>query len=576
MKILGSFVKPYRFAMIIALMLMFIELTVELYQPFIISKIIDDGIQQENLRVVTVWGSVLIGFSLLAFTAGIINSFYSAHASQSAGYDIRERLYEKVQSFSLVQLDRFSHATLITRMTNDVTQVQNMLFMILRIAMRAPLMVLGGVIMALLLDVKLALILVISVPILLVFVLFIMSKTGALFRSIQRRLDRVNNIMQENLIGMRLIKAFLRKAHEIKRFTTASEQLRDRTISALRLIELMMPLIMLLMNGAILLILWLGHHRLMSGGTSVGDIVAIINYALRITAALGMLSFIITHYARAKASAERIAEVIEVEEELSDTAGKRDARITSGHVRFQDVVFRYPEATTPTLQNITFTVNAGQSVAILGATGSGKTTLFQLIPYLYEAESGDIIIDGRSIRDIPFAQLRQKIGYVPQQAVLFSGTVRDNILWGKEEATEDEVIHAAKQAQIHETIMSFPQQYDTIIGQRGVNLSGGQKQRLSIARALVRKPIILLLDDSTSALDASTEAKLLHEIEQLQCTTMIITQKLSTAMKSDQIILLDDGRLLAQGNHHELWEQSDLYRKIYESQNGKGVMHNVN
>lgn len=573
MRTILTHLKPYRFAMVIAFSLMLIELTIELFQPFLISKIIDDGILDENMSIVMRWGGLLVGFSFLAFIAGVINSYYSAHASQGTGFSIRQGLYEKVQALSSSQFDRFTNSSLMTRMTNDVTQVQNVLFMIMRVAMRAPLLVVGGVVMSLLINVKLALILIVSVPLLTAFVIYIMRKVGPLFRKIQKQLDYVNGIMQENLIAMRIIKAFRRKDYEVKRFTAASGELRDRTIRTLRTIEITMPLVMLLMNGCIILILLFGNFQIDDGQATVGDIVALINYAMRITMALGMMTWIISSFARASASAERIEEVLVIEDDMHDAPDEAQTEIQTGQIQFNDVSFRYPNEPSPVLQHISFEAKAGQRIAVLGATGSGKSSLFRLIPRLYDVEKGSITIDGMDIRQIKFEELRRKIGFVPQEVLLFSGTVKENIMWGNEDASFDDVVDAAKRAQIHDTIMQLPRQYDTVIGQRGVNLSGGQKQRLSIARALVRHPLILLLDDSTSALDAKTEANLLEAIEHYDCTSLIITQKLSTAMKADHIVLLDHGELLDQGDHETLLKRSPLYRKIYESQYGEEGAH---
>jgi ATP-binding cassette subfamily B multidrug efflux pump len=563
--------KPYRVAMTIALSLMMIELMVELLQPYIMSKIIDHGIQEQDLSVVLLWGGILIGFSLLAVTAGAVNSFYSAHASQSVGYDIRDQLYEKVQSFSFANFNRFPTSSLITRMTNDVTQIQNGLFMALRIAMRAPLLVVGSVIMVFVINIKLALIFMVTVPLLLFFLVSVVRKVGPLFRNIQRKLDKVNGVMQENLVGMRLIKAFLRRKHEVKRFNQSSEELKEGTVAALRTVELTMPIILLIMNTSIIGILWFGRAEINAGGASAGEIVAIVNYAMRITFALAMVSMIIMNFARVKASVERISEVLEVEEDLLDAEGDILLQHRLGKIRFDSVSFQYPGTKIPVLQDISFEAKAGESIAILGATGSGKSSLFQLIPRLYDVDSGQVCIDDTDVRCIKFDDLRKHIGYVPQEVMLFTGTVKENILWGKEDASIEEVIEAAIRAQIHETIMKLPMKYDTVVGQKGVNLSGGQKQRLSIARALVRMPSILLLDDSTSALDMNTEAKLLEAIQEYPCTTLMITQKMSTAMNADSIMLIENGILLAKGSHEELWESSSLYRRIYQSQFGMGA-----
>ncbi|MDZ5713439.1 ABC transporter ATP-binding protein [Jeotgalibacillus haloalkalitolerans] len=567
-----SFLTPYKIAIIIALFLMLTELAVELVQPLIISYIIDQGILQNDLSAVIMWGAVLIGCSIAAFAAGVTNSFYSSHVSQSFGFDIREALYKKVQDFSFSNFSVFPTSSLITRLTNDVTMLQNTVFMSLRIMMRAPLLVIGSVIMALLVNPMLALVLVISVPVLILFLVVIMSKAGNLFKSVQERLDHVNNVMQENLIGIRLIKAFLRGKHEMKRFRQSSEQLMDKTVSALRLIEVTMPVILLLMNISILVILWYGSVEVNTGGASVGEVVAIVNYATRMTGALSIVTMIIMVFSRAKASSARIGDVLNTDIDLYDQASSKNFTIKKGEVSFEHVSFTYPETSMKVLDDLSFTIKAGERVSVLGGTGSGKSTIFQLIPRLYDVNEGTVRIDGQPISDMTLKNLRNQIGFVPQEAMLFTGTIQENIKWGNEHATFEEVQEAARQAQIHDTIMSLPKQYDTILGQKGVNLSGGQKQRLSIARALVKKPVILLLDDSTSALDMKTEARLLKALEDLKCTTIMITQKISTTMASDRILLIEDGKLLESGHHDELVKTSGLYRKIVESQAGKEAL----
>ncbi|ADU29012.1 ABC transporter ATP-binding protein [Evansella cellulosilytica] len=570
MKKVLSFLGPYRFAVFIALFFTFTELVVELIQPYLIGKIIDDGIMQEDLSVVVTWGSIMLVLSLVAFASGILNSFYAAHASQNTGYDLRSRLFEKVQSFSFANFSQYPTSSLITRMSADVTLIQNALFMALRIMLRAPLLVFGSVIMALFVNVRLALILVVAVPLLILFLLFIMRHAGKMFRAVQEKLDNVNSVMQENLVGIRLIKAFLRRKHESNRFTKASGELRDRTVTALRLLEIGMPIILLIMNISIMAVLWFGSFHVETGGATVGEVVTIVNYTTRMTAAMSIFSMIIMFFSRARASATRIADVIETEVDLLDTEQSSEKNvITRGKLTFDRVSFTYPNSETDVLHELSFEAKPGERIAILGATGSGKTTLFQLIPRLYDIEQGKILIDDIDIRDIKLNTLRRQIGFVPQEAMLFSGTIKDNLAWGKEDATLDEMIEATKHAQIYETIESLPNQFNTILGQRGVNLSGGQKQRLSIARALIRKPKILLLDDSTSALDVKTEKKLLDALEHYECTTLLITQKISTSMNADMILLLEDGELLATGTHEELLATSELYKKIYVSQFGE-------
>ena len=564
------FLKKYRFAAYAALLLMFVELMVELLQPFIISKIIDDGIVNNNLQVVLKWGGVLIGCSIFAFAAGILSSFYASHVSQSFGFDVRERLYDKVQSFSFANFNRFPESSLITRLTNDVMQLQNTVFMGLRIMLRAPLLVVGSIVMAFIVQPKLAVWLAAVIPFLGIFLLWVLKKGEGLFRSVQQQLDQVNGVMQQNLIGMRIVRVFVRMQHESERFARSSGQLMDRTVSALRLTEATMPIVLLVMNASVMAVLWFGRIELDTSGATVGEVIAIVNYATRTTAALSIMSMIVVNFSRARASAQRMEEVILTDIDLTDTAGSEEAaKPRDGQVSFANVSFQYPASDQRVLDHISFSTKPGETIAIMGATGSGKSSLVQLIPRLYDVQSGEIRVDGIDNRLMKLRQLRKQIGYVPQEIMLFTGTVEQNIRWGKEDATLEEIIEAAKLAQIHDTIMKLPEQYDTIVGQKGVNLSGGQKQRLTIARALVRKPVILLLDDSTSALDVQTEAALLRALKQLKCTTFLITQKISSTVSADSILLLDEGRLLAQGKHEQLIRESSLYQKIYESQFGK-------
>ncbi|OAT72846.1 ABC transporter ATP-binding protein [Parageobacillus thermoglucosidasius] len=564
-----SYLKPYRKWMIAAWSLMFIELLVELWQPLLMEKIIDNGVVTKNLSVVWMWGAVMLGTSFLALASGIANSFAAAYVGQEYGFLLRKHLFEKIQSFSFADFERFPTASLITRMTNDVTQMQNMVFMSLRIALRAPLLVLFGVVMSFVVHVQLALVFAVAVPILIAFLLWMMTKAAASFSIVQQALDRVNSVMRENLAGMRLIKAWMRGTYEQKRFMKENETLMERTISVLRLVETITPALLFVMNMAMIVILFVGRIDVQSGSATAGQVVAIVNYATRITAALSMFTFIIMAFSRAKASAGRVADVLSVKADIEDEKQASDKVSGQGEVRFEHVSFRYPNSRALVLKDISFVVRPHETVAILGATGSGKSSLLQLIPRLYDPVGGRVMIDGVDVRQMKQEQLRAFIRVVPQDVLLFSGTIAENIRFGNERASMEEIIQAAKHAQIHDTIMKFPDGYDTVIGQKGVNLSGGQKQRLSIARALVGMPKILLLDDSTSALDLKTEAKLLQALKAYTCTTFIVTQKIQTAMKADTIFLLDDGKLLAKGSHDELLEKSELYRKIVESQFGK-------
>lgn len=579
MSVMTAIFKKYRIAAISAIVMLLIELAVELVQPLIISRIIDHGIRQHAVSVAWIWGGVLMGSALAAFLAGIASSFFASHVSQGFGYDLRDKLYEKVQSFSYEVFNRFAASSLITRLTGDITVLQDVIFMCLRFASRVPLIVVGSVVMALVVHVKLGLLLTLTVPVLLAFVLWMIRKASVLFRTVQRRTDNVNGLIQENLTGMRLIRVFVRMSHEIGRFEQRNRELREGTVAALKLTETTMPFLLFIMNAGIIAVLWFGRIEIADGGASVGEVVAVINYSLRTIGALSALSWIMSSLSRGAASAGRVREVLEE----SDPVGERESRAggasgadaegeaapIQGRIEFREVSFRYPGRDVMALERISFTAEPGQRIAILGATGSGKSSLVQLIPGMYEPTEGTILIDGTDIRELDRKRLRRSIGYVPQEVMLFSGTIRENIAWGREDATLEQIQTAARQAQIHDTIERQPQGYETRLGQRGVNLSGGQKQRLSIARALVRRPAILILDDSTSALDVRTEAALLKEISRLSCTTLLVTQKISSTMTADLILLLDDGRLIASGKHEELLQHSELYRRICESQLGK-------
>lgn len=584
MKLTFSYLKKYRVAAIAALVMMLIELAVELSQPLLISKIIDEGIREKDTAVVWLWGGVLVGSAAVAFLAGVLSSFFASHASQGFAFDLRDKLYEKVQSFSYEIFSRFPTSSLITRLTGDVSQLQDTIFMGLRFMTRIPLVVVGSVIMALVVHVKLGLLLTVTLPFLVIFLLWLMRRASVLFRNVQNRLDDVNGVIQENLTGIRLIRVFVRMGHEIGRFATFSGKLMQSTVSALRLTETSTPFIMIIVNAGILAVLWFGRIEISTGDATLGQTVAVINYSLRTMGALSALSWIMVSFSRARASSVRIDEVMSASEGpgelgMAPLNGMGPAQTGSlnqnqlpaikGKVEFQQVGFSYPGSEIKVLEDISFTVQPGERVAIMGATGSGKSSLVTLIPRLYECGSGVIRIDGMKHTEIGIQALRGSIGYVPQEVLLFTGSIRENIAWGNGQAGQEDIEQAAAAAQIHETVAGLPEGYDTRLGQRGVNLSGGQKQRLTIARALVRKPAILILDDSTSALDAVTEGLLLAELKTMSCTTFLITQKISSTVSADLILLLDEGRLIAQGTHTELMDASPLYRKIYQSQTGE-------
>lgn len=572
MKTVFSYVKPYKWPIAIALFLMLIELSVELVQPLIIAKIIDDGIMKGDQSVIWTWGGVMMLMAFVAFLSGATNSFFASHASQSFAFDVRSALFKQVQQFTVATFTRFPTAGLITRLTSDVTMVQNVLFMSLRIMLRAPLLVLGSVIMAFIVNAYLAMFLVIGAPFLIIFLYIMVKKGVSYFALVQLRLDRVNRVLQENLQAVRLVKAYLRGTFESSRFEKVSNLLKMDTVKALRIMEIILPLLLLVMNISLLAVLWFGAREIQANNAQIGELVAIVNYAMRMTGAFSMFAFIIMAFARAKASAERMEEVLLVNEglERDEDSGKMHG-IIQGEISFKNVTFSYPNTSEPVLQNISFDVKSGEKLAIMGATGAGKSTLMQLIPRFFEVTSGSITVDGKDVKKWSLDQLRQAIGLVPQQSLLFTGSIYENLAWGKVEASTNELQQAAKQAQIHSSVEQFAKGYDTRVGQKGVNLSGGQKQRLSIARALVRKPEILLLDDSTSALDVKTEASLWEALDKEEATMLVVTQKIRTAKGADRVLLLDNGRIAAYGSHQELIETSELYRQIAESQQEQEV-----
>lgn len=564
MKKILAYMGPYKWPAIIALAFMLVELAVELIQPLIIGKIVDEGIMKGDMAYVVTWGSIMMGLGLLAFAAGITNSFFSAHAAQSFAYDLRIALFKKVQSLSMPNFLKFPTSALITRLTNDVTQVQQVFFMSMRFMLRAPLVVIGSLILVFFVNVELALYLVAPVPFLLLFLWYMVKKGGQSFERVQRTIDRVNRVIQENLQATRLIKAYMRGLYESSRFVKIAQKLRDNTSRALQLMEIVQPILLVVMNAALLIIIWFGAEQIQARSMPVGDLVAVINYALRITGNFSMFSFIIVLFARAKASADRMEEVLAIEQATTATT-LNPTKENDAEVTFERVNFSYVEG-KEILKDIDFTLRPREQIAIMGATGSGKSTLLQLIPRLYDATAGQVTVEGVPIAQWPVAALREKIGFVPQRSLLFTGTIFDNIVWGKKDATPEEVEEACKKAQIHDAIMAFDDGYQTRVGQKGVNLSGGQKQRIAIARALIRKPAILLFDDSMSALDIQTEKKLWAALQKEQATMIVVTQKVHTAQATDRVFLMDDGKIVASGTHDELSKTSPLYAAIIESQ----------
>lgn len=564
---INKYIKPYWKAALLAPLLMMVEVYADLLQPQLMASIVDQGVLAGDIAHIQKTGALMLGVALIGLAGGVGCTVFSSIASQKFGADVRTDLFMKVQASSFRNLERFTTGSLITRLTNDVTQVQMFVQMMLRVLVRAPLLTIGSLIMAFTISVKLALILVIVTPVLF-GVLFVVIRRGfPLFSQVQQKLDRVNNVLQENLSGIRVVKAFVRADYENKRFRGANDDFMHIAVKANLVMATMMPVMFLLLNASIVAALWFGGRLYWGGSLQVGELVAFTNYVTQMLFSMLMVGMMMMNVSRAKASADRIQEVLGSQSEIRDKDGAKPHMIRAGRIVFDGVSFAY-DPDEPVLQDISFTAEPGQTVAILGATGSGKSSLVSLIPRLYDVTSGRVLIDGIDVRDFPQRHLRGQIGMVLQQAILFSGTIRDNIGFGRQDASQEEIEAAARAAQAHDFIAALPDGYDTVLGQRGVNLSGGQKQRISIARALLLRPRILILDDSTSAVDLGTESRIQAALKELMrdSTCLIIAQRISSVLEADQIIVLDEGRIAAIGTHRELMRTSEVYQEIYRSQ----------
>jgi len=577
MKKLLPYLKPYTLFIILAPLFMIVEVVCDLFQPTLLAKIIDEGVLKSNFPLILRTGLLMVGIAIIGMIGGVGCTIFASYASQNFGRDLRSALFKKIQAFSFRNIDKFHTSSLITRLTNDVTQLQTLVMMSLRIVVRAPLLFIGGIIMAVSINRRLSVIFLISIPLIIFVFIFIMRKSYPLFSEVQRRIDALNNVIRENLSGIRLVRAFIREDYEKDRFRNTNSALMNAVIKASMLMIFAMPIFMLVTNFSILAVLWYGGLLAQAGEMQVGEIMAYINYMTQILFSLTTIGNILMFISRASASAERVNVVLE---EKIDIVNKEHASIEvieRGEVTFENVYFGYNENDEPVLKNINFSVNAGEVVGILGTTGSGKSTLVNLIPRLYDVTSGRILINGKDVRDMDLKVLRSIISMVPQDTILFSGTIRENICWGREDATEEEIIQACKIAQAHDFITKLPDGYETVIGQRGVNLSGGQKQRIAIARAIIRKPLILILDDATSAVDFVTEQKILKGLKEMMknCTTFAIAQRVSTVMNADKIILLEKGEIVGLGTHKELLDSNPVYQEIYKSQIDEEVLQDA-
>lgn len=577
-KKLAPFIGQYKKYALFVPLLVFLDVLAELSMPLLMARIIDVGIPSMDIGYIAKTGGYMVLLALAAIIFGVLFMYSAAVAAMGFGANLRNALFEKVQAFSFNNIDRFSTASLITRLTNDANNVQMTFMMMLRILMRAPMMLVVAFFLAYSINARLSLVLAVAIPILTVGVVFIMNSAVRRFSVVQGKVDGINNVLQENLIGVRAVKSFVRQDFEIGKFKTANDGLTNAAIRAVSIVILNMPLMMLVMNGATLAVIWQGGRLVGSGEMGAGGLVSFISYIMQILMSVMMLSMIVVMSARAKASAERIIEVLDTGLDIVDRPQTTTPAVSSGKVEFRDVAFKYDLSGSGenVISGISFTAEPGQVIGIVGGTGSGKTTLVNLIPRLYDATTGAVLVDGVDVRDYPLETLRAQIGVVLQKNTLFSGTIRDNLRWGDPDATQAELEAACRAAQAHDFILDFPDGYDTLLGQGGVNLSGGQKQRLSIARAMLKKPKILILDDSTSAVDSTTESRIRQAfLQELHATTVfIIAQRISSVHEADQILVIEDGRIAGQGTHAELLAGNRIYQEINASQQ-EGVLANV-
>ena len=572
---LGTFLKPYWQWAVLAPLLMALEVAMDLMQPRLIQRIVDDGIARGDMSLVVSTGLWMLGLAIVGLIGGVACAVYAIMAGQHFGADLRGTLFRKVQALSFGNLDHLDTGGLITRLTNDVTQVQEVVMMMLRIMVRVPLLLVGSLIMAILTSPLLALLFLVLIPVVAALLVWIIRRTFPLFGQVQKQLDGLNTVLQENLAGVRVVKAFARARHEMGRFRGANDSLMERNLTAVRASAVTMPVMMLTLNLGVVGAIWIGGIQVSVGGLTAGQLIAFINYLSQTLMSLMMVSMLMMRVSRAEASAVRIQEVLDGEPQIQQRPDAVKTFAPRGRVAFENVDFSYSgDDRDPVLRQIDFVAEPGQTIALLGATGSGKSSLVNLVPRFYDVTGGRVTIDGVDVRDIDEAALHSSVAVALQETILFSGTIRDNIRYGRPDATEDEVIAAAQMARAHDFIMRFPDGYDSIVGQRGVNLSGGQKQRIAIARALLVRPTILILDDSTSAVDIETEARIqaaLAAAHQGQ-TRLVVAQRISTVLTADKILVLDDGRIVAEGRHDELLASSPIYREIYESQMEHGAL----
>lgn len=573
MKRYWKYIKPYLPAFIIGPLMMIVEVIGEVVLPKLMANIINVGVANGSVGYITGTGALMILVALLMMAGGVGGAYFGAKAAVSFAADLRKDAFDKVQTFSFANLDQFSTGSLVTRLTNDITQVQNLINMALRMMLRAPGMLIGALIMAFVMNAELAVIVLIVIPILVGVIAVLIKIAFPKFKIMQKKLDALNSNIQEMLTNVRVIKSFVRGDYEEKKFAASNEDLKQTSLGAFKTIIIVMPLMMLMMNGTTLAVVWFGGRQIIVGNMQVGDLTAFTTYIVQILMSLMMLAMVILQSSRALASLSRIREILDTEVDLNDEHCKEpDKIVSSGRVEFRDVSFRYyKENKGAVLSHISFAVKSGQTLGIIGSTGSGKTTLVQMIPRLYDVDEGEVLVDGVNVKDYTLENLREGVGMVLQKNVLFSGSILENLMWGDENASMEEVCKAAQAAQADGFVSSFTGGYEMDLGQGGVNVSGGQKQRLCIARALLKKPKILILDDSTSAVDTATEAKIRESFagELKNTTKIIIAQRISSVQEADEIMVLDDGKIVGFGKHEDLLASCEAYQEIYYSQMDK-------
>lgn len=575
-----TYMKPYTRDSVISLILLISVVFLDLAIPRLVQRIIDIGIAQGNMRAVTTTTIQMLAISILSTLFSIGNNFYSVRAGEGFARDLRDDLFQKIQDLSFGNLDRLRTGDLIVRLTNDIQVLQQTFRMSLRIGIRAPLMMVGSIILMVSTNVSLTLRLLPLFLIIGALIGILVSKLGPIFMQVQKKLDNLNSVLQENIAGVRVVKAFVRQDFEEERFERVNQDYTAIHIKILKIVSSIFPLMMLLISAGSLIIIWFGGSQAISGDLSIGQIVAFTNYLSTTLVPLMIMGMLASVFASGMASAERLDEVLSDQPEVQDKSGAQELpEKLSGKIIFENVGFFYNgNCEEKVLDGIDLTIEPGQTVAILGSTGSGKSTLVNLIPRFYEISEGRISIDGFDIRDIQQDSLRSKISIVPQETILFSGSIKENIAYGRPDASEEEILEATKAAQAHSFIKELDEGYETHVAARGVNLSGGQKQRIAIARAIITKSPILILDDSTSSVDVETETQIQDALDIMlkDTTTIMVAQRISTVLRADKIIVIDRGRIAAEGTHKELMDSSEVYREIYESQLGEGKIFNVN